>query len=96
MNTKKSNTIVPKAFVKKAFDKSKAMATKANNFALASTEEIVTEGIDVVSQWQNVSETMINGGLKLASKQQDLFFEALHSFKSQYALGKKRVTKLIA
>ena len=96
MNKKKINSISPKALVNKAFNTTKDIASKTNNFALYATEEIVTETIEVATQWQNVSETMIKGSLKLASKQQDLFFEALHSFKSQIKLSKKRFSKLSA
>ena len=60
MNKKKTNSVAPKAVVQKAFDTTKGMASKANNFALFATEEIVSESIEVASQWQNVSETMIN------------------------------------
>ena len=96
MNKKKSNKVAPIAIVNKAMDTTKDIAGKANNFALYATEEIVTETIEAASQWQNVTETMLKGSLNLASKQQDLFFETIKSFKSQIILSKKRFSKLRA
>ncbi len=92
-NTKK---VAPKGIINKALQTTKKAVANANDFALTTTETVVTEGIEITAQWQTVTETAIKGGLKLASNQQDLVFDVLTSVKKQYKDGKKRFTKLVA
>ncbi|MGJ8593182.1 MAG: hypothetical protein ACSHXF_11575 [Aquaticitalea sp.] len=86
----------PKKMLNKAMDTTKNVAVKANDYALNTTETVVTESLEVAEQWQTVANKAIKDGFKLAAAQQDLVFEALNIAKGQFKLGKKRFTKLIA
>jgi hypothetical protein len=88
--------IEPKKMLNKAMDTTKNVANKANEYALNTTETVVTESLEVAEQWQTVANKAIKGGLKLAATQQDLAFEALNIAKGQFKLSKKRFTKLMA
>jgi glycine cleavage system regulatory protein len=92
-NTKK---VAPKGIINKAVKTTKSVVGNANEYALNTTETVVNGGIEITAQWQTVTEKAIKGGLKLASAQQDLIFDALTSVKKQYKDGKKRVAKLVA
>lgn len=74
--------------------KAKDFALTANDKALNKTEEVVTQSLEVASQWQGVAELAIKGGLKLASNQQNLVFDILNEVKADLSEGKKRLTKL--
>ncbi len=86
----------PKEMISKVVKTTKKAVVNANEYALDTTETVVTEGIAITSQWQTVTEKAIKGGLKLASAQQDLVFDLLTSVKKQYKDGKKKFTKLVA
>ncbi|MEO0727233.1 MAG: hypothetical protein AAFZ63_21990 [Bacteroidota bacterium] len=93
--------------VKKAYDKvadqinweylDLAKATKkANNFVFDTTEEIVDGVLENGPKWQGVAEKAINGGLKLAAKQQDMMFDTLETVKGQFVKSSKRFRKLLS
>lgn len=86
----------PSKVINKVANASKTVMGNANDKALHTTETVVTKGIVVAEQWQEVSKKAIKGGLKLAANQQDLTFDFLEGIKSTVMLTKKRVTKLIA
>ena len=92
-NTKK---VAPKGIINKTINASKTVVAKANDYALNTTETVVTEGIEITAQWQAVTEKAIKGGLTLAANQQDLVFDLLTSVKKQLQDGKKRFAKLVA
>ena len=92
-NTKK---VAPKGMITKAIQTTKKVASNANDYALNTTETVVTESIEITSQWQTVTEKAIKGGLKLAANQQDLVFDLLTSVKKQYKDGRKKFSKLVA
>ena len=96
MSTKKTKKIAVKTRVNTVFNTTKKMIKNTNDFALTTTEGFVTESLNVVEQWQNVTKKAINGGFKLSSGQQDLMFEALETVKGQITHSKKRVRKLFA
>lgn len=96
MSTKKSKKAVVKKKFNAAIDKTKDTIKKANEFALNTTDEIVTETITMTEQWQKVSMKAIKEGFKLAGTQQDIVFDSLDIFKAQFKHGKKRFTKLFA
>jgi len=85
-----------KKMIHNAVDTTKKVATKANEFALQTTEGVVSETIEVTAQWQKVANKAIKGGLSLAATQQDLVFDALEGAKGHFQLSKKRFTKLMA
>lgn len=89
----KQNT---KGLVRKVMNNSKEFVAKANDKALEKTEEAVTTTLEVATQWQNVAEKAIKGGLKLAANQQDIVFDILNEVKDHAKEGKKRWSKLVA
>lgn len=96
MSTKKSKIAEVKKRFNAAVDTTKDSVKKANEFALNTTEEVFTETFTIAEQWQKVSIKAIKEGFKFASKQQDLVFDGLDTFKAQLTQGKKRFTKLFA
>jgi len=96
MSTKKSILDAPKKMVFKALGKTRKVVLTANDYALNTTEDIVSEGITAAEQWQTVGNKALKGGLALAAAQQDIVFEALTGVKKHVILSKKRFTRLIA
>ena len=96
MSTKKSMLDAPKNMVFKALNKTKQVTKSANDYALNTTENVVSEGIVVAEQWQTVANKVIKDSLKIAATNQDLVFNALIGVKKHIKLSKKRLTKLIA
>ena len=96
MKTKKMKKAISQINITRIFDATKKTVRNSNDFALATTEDLVTESIQVAEQWQKVAQQAIKGGLKLAANQQDLMFQTLEAVKGQYKHGKKKVDKLFA
>lgn len=71
-------------------------ATKANDFALNTTEEAVTGAINVAAQWQNVTNKALKGGVKLMDNQQKIVFDALEMYKVHLLNGRKKLRKIFA
>lgn len=95
MNNKINTKTVIKT-VNSAIDSTKKVASKTNEFALNTTEDVVLGTINVAGQWQKVQDKALKGGLKLMANQQDLMFSTLELFKAQLLQGKKRMTKIFA
>ena len=93
MSTKKENLT---SKVNKAIKTVKTSATKANNYALNTTEEVVTETITIAGQWQKVTEKALKGGVKLLENQQNLILDTLETYKKHLVKGKKRFSKVFA
>jgi len=85
--TEKVNNVVPTA---------KTSVKTANDYALNTTEELVTETITIASQWQNVTSKALKGSVKLLENQQNLVFDALETYKNHFVKGKKRFTQIFA
>jgi len=96
MSTKKSKKVGIVTKFNTAIKTTKDTVKDANNFALNTTEEVVTATINATTQWQKVTSTALRGGFKLMSNQQNLVFDALESFKKQAIDGKKRASALFA
>lgn len=88
MATKNKKTVT-KSFYK-TIDTVKSTATKANEFALNSTNEVVSEAIKTVGQWQGVTAKAVKGGLKVAATQQDIMFDTLEAAKGHILKGFNR------
>ena len=65
-----------------------------NKFVLDTTEDVLDATLDRAEDWQLVGEKAIQGGLKLAAKQQDLIFDSLETVKRQIKKGKKRAVAI--
>ena len=96
MATKKLNKIELTKKFDHAVKTAKENATKANDFALNTTEEAVTGAINVAAQWQNVTNKALKGGIKLMDNQQKIVFDALETYKAHLLNGRKRLRKIFA
>ena len=96
MSTKKINKVNLTKKVGKTIETVKTSATKANNYALKTTEETVNETIVIASQWQKVTEKALKGGVQLLDNQQNLIFDTLETYKKHFVNGKKRFSKVFA
>ncbi len=96
MATKKINTANFTKKVENAIKTVKSNANKANNYALNATEEVVTETISMATQWQQVTDKALKGGVKLLDNQQNLIFDTLESYKKHFVKGSKRLRKVFA
>ena len=85
--TEKVNNVVETA---------KTSVKNANDYALNTTEDLVTETITIASQWQNVTSKALKGSVKLLENQQNLVFDALETYKNHFVKGKKRFTQIFA
>lgn len=88
MATKNNKTVT--TVFNKTVETVKTTATKANDFALKSTEKVVVETLNVAGQWQGVTAKAVKGGLKLAATQQDIMFDTLEAAKGHAIKGFKR------
>jgi len=96
MVTKKINTANFTKKLENAIKTVKSNANKANNYALKATEEVVTETISIATQWQQVTDKALKGGVKLLDNQQNLIFDTLESYKKHFVKGTKRLRKVFA
>jgi len=96
MKTKKTNTKGITIKLDTVIKTTKKAIINANNFALENTEEVVLGTINVAKQWQDVTTKALNGGFKLMETQQNIVFDTLESFKSQFIKGKKKFSKIFA
>ncbi len=74
----------------------KSALKKANDKALKSTEEIVTETISILTAWQKVKAKALKGGVTLLENQQNLVFDTLESYKKHCVKGSKRLRKVFS
>lgn len=65
-----------------------------NKFFLDTTEGVLEETLERAGDWQMIGQKAINGGIKVAAKQQDLMFDALEVAKKQIVKSKKRVVAI--
>ncbi|WP_339662894.1 hypothetical protein [uncultured Polaribacter sp.] len=96
MSTKKIKNVQFTEKVNHVIETAKTAVKKANEFALNSTEEVVTETITVASEWQQVLDKAVKGGVKLLDNQQNLIFDSLEAYKNHFVNGKKRLGKIFA
>ena len=74
----------------------KTTASKANTYALKSTENVFMNAFNVLGQWQGVANKAVKGGLKLADTQQDIMFNTLEAAKGHVVKGFKRSKALLS
>lgn len=96
MATKKNKKVDFTKKVEKTIKSVKKSAVKANDYALNTTEDVVSETINIASQWQKVTEKALKGGVQLLDNQQNLVFDALESYKNHFVKGKERFQKIFA
>ena len=96
MSTKKIKKVNFTEKVNNVVETAKTSVKTANDYALNTTEEFVTETITIASQWQNVTSKALKGSVKLLENQQNLVFDALETYKNHFVKGKKRFTQIFA
>ena len=96
MSTKKIKKVNFTEKVNNVVETAKKSVKTANDYALNTTEELVTETITIASQWQNVTSKALKGSVKLLENQQNLVFDALETYKNHFVKGKKRFTQIFA
>ena len=96
MKTKNIDTKKISAKVNTALDTAKKSLNKANDYALNTTEDVVTETITIASQWQKVTEKALKGGVQLLENQQNLIFDTLETYKAHFVNGSKKFRKVFA
>ena len=96
MKTQKIDIKKITANVTDAVETAKKTISKANNYALNTTEEVVTETITIAAQWQKVTEKALKGGVQLLDNQQNLIFDTLETYKKHFVNGKKKFSKVFA
>ena len=69
----------------------KTSAKKINEYALNTTEEVVTETITIAEQWQKVTDKAVKGSVKLLENQQNIVFDTLEMYKEYFVKKKKEI-----
>ena len=91
---------VSKKDINNTFDsvvtKAKEVTHVANDFALDSADDMVKTAFHRAAEWQVIGEKTLQGGLKLAANQQDLFFDTLDVFKAQLIKSQDRFSSLFS
>ena len=80
--------------VKAGSKMAKSTAKSVNEFALETADELVDGALANGKRMQKVTAKAIDGGLKLAAKQQDIVFDALETVKGQLAKNTVRFRKI--
>ncbi|NVJ89232.1 MAG: hypothetical protein HWD82_07305 [Flavobacteriaceae bacterium] len=96
MSTLKNKKADFTATFKSTVNKVKANAKKANDTALKTTEDVVTETINIASEWQKVTDKALKGGIKLLDNQQNIVFNTLEAYKNHFVNGSKRLRKVFS
>ncbi len=96
MSAKKTKKANVSTKINQVVNTAKESVKNANNYALNTTEEVVLETITIASQWQKVTDKALKGGFKLMANQQNITFDTLDTFKTQFLNGRKRLHKLFA
>ena len=73
----------------------KSTVKTANEVTLKTADEVVGEAVKSAEKWQGITQKAINGGLKLADKQQDIVFDSLETVKDQLKGSATRLRKIL-
>ncbi|MGB1308850.1 MAG: hypothetical protein ACPG6B_08065 [Oceanihabitans sp.] len=79
MATKKANATLINSATKNVL----GFATKANDFALSTTEKVFTKSIDLTEKGIGLSAKMVKKGLKVSAKNQEVVFNTLETVKGK-------------
>ena len=96
MKSKKISSKKITAKVTTALDTAKESMTRANEYALNTTESAVLETISIASHWQKVTEQTLKGGVQLLDNQQNLILDTLEMYRDHLLKGKKRFRQIFA
>jgi hypothetical protein len=73
----------------------KKQVTILNKELMQASSEMIDATTTTISKWQDLSEKMMNTGVKLFGAQQDIVLNGLEAIKGQYLAGSKRFNKLV-
>ena len=93
--TTKVKEVIENIDVNAGVKKVKKTAAAVNEYTLETAEEIVEGVVKNGEQWQGIAEKAVNGGLKLAAKQQDIMFSTLETVKEQLVESGSRFRDLL-
>ena len=79
MATKKTK----QTMIEKAAYKALGLATKANDFALSTTEKAFNTSFKVANKSLDITHNVVKKGLDISATQQDLVFDVLHGVKKR-------------
>ena len=96
MKIKTINIETPKIDLSAGVKAAKKIVKTTNSVALEITEDIVEGTLARGTEWQNVAEKSVKGGLKIAAKQQDMIFDTLDILKGEYLRNRERFAKLFS
>lgn len=74
----------------------KQTSKNVNEYTLKTAEGLVEVALENGEKWQAVGNKAIQGGLKLAAKQQDIVFDTLETVKGQLIANGERFAKLFS
>jgi len=94
MATKNKKTVL--TTIDKTFKTVNKSSIKINDFALKSTENLLSELIHTTGKWQVISNNALKDGLKFTAIQQDMIFDTLESTKGQVLKGFKKSKALFS
>lgn len=81
MSTKKNKNEI--GMINTATNTAFTLVTKANGFALETTEKVFNTGFSVAEKCISLSGKIVNRGLKISAAQQDMVFNVLDSVKGK-------------
>ncbi len=82
--------------IKENIEQIKTTAIKANDFALTTTESIVSSAVKNGMQLQNITDKAVKGGLNIAARQQDIVFNTLETVKGQILQSANRLQTIFS
>ncbi len=80
--------------VDKQVKEARKTAQKVNAAALETADEMVDDIFSAGEKWQKVAEKAVKGGLHLAGRQQEIFFDTLETMKGQFSKSAVRFRKI--
>jgi hypothetical protein len=82
--------------VDKQVKEARKTAQKVNAAALETADEMVDDFFSASEKWQKVAEKAVKGGLHLAGRQQEIFFDTLEGVKGQFTKSAVRFRKIFS
>lgn len=76
---------VQSTIIETTANKALGLVTKANDFALSTTEKVASKSIDLTEKGLGFSSKMVKKGLKASAKNQDFVFNTLETVKGKAA-----------
>jgi len=82
--------------VEAGIETAKATAKNVNAYSLKTADEAIDGALKNGERWQKIATKAVNGGLKLAEKNQEMVFSTLEEVKGQLVVSAKRMRQLFS